>query len=555
MVKPRSYKKTLNKKKQSISTIHPYIELIQGEINILASEIETIDKIQKERELTSTEQAQKDIVTACLEKYQATLTKLNDSPMQSKLRSYNDITISKKNETQTLFILQFFYIVRLGQLGLFDLIEIESPKSMLDAITDICDQLIGASVYHATDPSPSTKSQKRKQVFDILKKLETNSEDIILGNITFKDIKNLIQHVWDNTLNEEQILEDGVIDESAAKGWAVIQFENMVQNEGVQDGNINDDAEGSQKNHNKEEVEPLEEEEIKKEEEATAIQPQQQQADELPDHESPVENEHLVKTQPAVDSDPPAENETSTSDEWNKKDINETSVKSKWDKKDSSKAPAVRKWDKKETGEISVANKWANTTDNRRSSKSTTRSNWKTNSKSYSENAAETWDAKENRGWDVIDNTVKGDAWDNAASNSDKNDKNWTNTSSPNDTNWTLPQPLGTADVQQVNTPPASPKFVDNLQQESSEPAYNAETSDNWRRRGIEDINNSRGRGPSYRGSFRGNRGGKFRGGSGAGGPGRGRGGGNGSRMNNRGRGRGRGRGADLDSEHHSNAS
>lgn len=103
---------------------------------------------------------------------------------------------------------------------------------------------------------------------------------------------------------------------------------------------------------------------------------------------------------------------------------------------------------------------------------------------------------------------------------------------------------------QQVNTPPASPKLV-NTKDQQQEP-YNSETNDNWRRRGIEDINNSRGRGSSYRGGHRSsNRGGKFRGGSSGGGRGRGVGG------SFRGRGRGRGRGADFDGEesHHSNPS
>lgn len=77
---------------------------------------------------------------------------------------------------------------------------------------------------------------------------------------------------------------------------------------------------------------------------------------------------------------------------------------------------------------------------------------------------------------------------------------------------------------------------------------YNSETNDNWRRRGIDDITNSRGRVSSYRGNYRGSRGGKFRGG-GTGIPGRGRGNSNNSRMNTRGRGRGRGRGTDLDAE------
>ncbi|CEP17584.1 hypothetical protein [Parasitella parasitica] len=526
MVKSRSSKKPLGKKKQNTSTVHPHIELIQGEINTFAEEIESFDSIQKERELTSAEQAQKDIAIACLEKYQSMLAKL--------------VSLIK------------------GQLGLFHLIEMESPKTMLDAITDICDQLIGASVYHATDPSPSIKSQKRKQVFDILKKLETSSEDVIMGNITFKDIKNLIQHVWDNTINEEQVLENAAIEETAVREWAVIQFENMVQNEASQDSNTNDSAKDLQQNHAKEKAEPFLEEEIMQREQETTATRTQQQADVHADHESPEENESPVKSQPSRVSEPAAENKTSAlnessredsneasaTSEWDKKDSNEVSAVSEWDKKDSSSAPAVGEWDRKQVGESSEVNEWTNTTGHRKFSKLTSKSNWKTGSRSYNEDAsAEKWDAKERRGWDIIDNTAKVDSWDNA------------DTSPQNDTNWTSPQPAETVDAQQVNTPPVSPKFVDNAQQNSNEPAYNSETSDNWRRRGIEDINNSRGRGSSYRGGYRGNRGSKFRGGSGTGGSGRGRGHSNGGRMSNRGRGRNRGRGTDLDNEHHSSAS
>jgi hypothetical protein len=350
--------------------------------------------------------------------------------MANKLRSFNDSALSKKNETQTLFLLQFFYIVRLGQLGLFDLINMESPKAMLNAVIDVCDQLIGASVYHATDPSPHVKTQKRKQVFDILKKLDTSSEDVIMENISYKDIKDLIQNIWDNTLKEDQVLENAVIDKAAAKEWAVIQFENMVQNEEAKETSAVDSGVMVQENNNKEEVvEQKEEQQPAKEEEKKApIIPQQQQEQQL---NEPVANEPSVDNEASIvdEWDKKDNNEAPINNEWNKTDNNEAPVANEWDKKDNNEAPVVSEWDKKEISETptvdgwdkkdvteaSVASKWENTTNSRKPYKTTTKSNWKANKKPFNEpKKTENWDTNKQRGWNVIDNTVKGDAWDNA---------------------------------------------------------------------------------------------------------------------------------------------
>ncbi|KAL9544028.1 hypothetical protein PS6_008964 [Mucor atramentarius] len=563
MVKSKNNRKSNNKKKPNTNTMHPHIELIQTEISALQEEIKRLDGIQEERELETAEQHEKDIVTACLEKYQATLAKLNDASMSSKLRSYQDAYNSKKNEAQILFLLQFFYIVRLGQLGLFDVIEMEAcPKAILRAVTDLCDQLIGASVYHATELSPITKTQKRKQVADILKKLETNSEDVILENISFKDIKDLIQHIWDNTVNEAQVLENTLADESAAKEWAVIQFENMVQN-GESTSEHNDEV-VEQRTVSEEKEQEVVVEDLKKE--APQQELEQQQPNESVDQEPLVENQ---PSPPAVDK---SNNEASTANEWDQKDNVQAPVVSEWDKKEASEGPVVDEWNKKDTHVEARANAWdkkekSNTratkewTD-RKSTRSSTKANWKSRSSRFSSEPKEpeNWDANENRGWNVIDNTVK-------ETTNDGTDKNWTSSPSPPPAteeeqqqptdNLTFtpdeqqqPAETNTLPSPQANTPPASPKSSDIKEQQES---FNSETNDNWRRRGIEEINNSRGRGSSYRGGYRSSsRGGKFRGGGSSGG-GRGRGVGGGYR----GRGRGRGRGTDLDNDeqHHSSPS
>lgn len=590
--------------------IHPHIELIQAEISVFTEEIEHLEAMQKERDLDIAEQHQKDIATACLEKYQATLAKLNDKNMVSKVNSYQDVYNRKKNEAQILFLLQFFYIVRLGQLGLFDVIEMEAPpKTMLNAITDVCDQLIGASVYHATEPSTTIKSQKRKQVADILKKLDTNSEDIILEDISYKDIKDLIQHVWDNTVNEAQVLENTLIKESAAKEWAVIQFENMVQS-----GEITPHI-GSE---HKDEVQQQSTPEAKTEEAQELVVPetkeevseqetdketlQQKAKQEAPQQEpEPHPSNQPTEQQPSTESRPsPAtdalsakdNHEASAVNEWDKKDVSDAPVVNDWSKTQTLELPVVDEWDKKDTIESSTAawdsnkdkldtlttnKEWTDASYSRKSARPFTKPNWKSNSRfSTKSKEPENWNANESRGWNnVIDNAVKADAWDNAdtSATDDGADKNWTSSPSPPPAatkdkqqqpsdNWTSAsdeqrqqqqKPAATdiqqqlqSQPQQVNTPPASPKLTDTKEQQQE--SYNSETNDNWRRRGIEDMNNSRGRGSSYRGGYRGsNRSGKFRGGGSSGG-GRGR--------IIRGRG-GRGRGSDFSGEeqHHSSPS
>lgn len=337
--------------------------------------------------------------------------------MTSKLRSYQGAYNTRKNEAQILFLLQFFYIVRLGQLGLFDVIGIEaSPKTMLNAITDVCDQLIGASVYHATDPSPTIKMQKRKQVADILKKLDTNSEDVILENVTFKDIKNLIQHIWDNTVSEAQVLENAVIDESAAKEWAVIQFENMVQN-----GEITPEVDSK---HN-DTVEQQSASESKAEEAQEAVVQETKEESTQQEPEPPSSNE-TAGQQPSVENQPSAaanelnakdSNKTFTVSEWDKTEDPETPAVDDWNSKDANVASSTSAWEKKKKLEKPATSKeWTDTSNHRKSSKPSTKPNWKSSNKYSAESKGpENWSVNESRGWNnVVDNPVKADAWDNA---------------------------------------------------------------------------------------------------------------------------------------------
>lgn len=136
--------------------------------------------------------------------------------MNSKVRSFQDFESRSRDEQQVLFLLQFFYFIRLGQLGLFDYVQCKAPAATLKAMTDVCDQLVGASVYCAMDP----KSRKRGQLFGTLKKLEVGSDDEICDKVTFKDLKELMQHVWSNTTFD--------IRDQAQSSYAVLPFDNIV---------------------------------------------------------------------------------------------------------------------------------------------------------------------------------------------------------------------------------------------------------------------------------------------------------------------------------------
>lgn len=186
----------------------------------------------KEEQLTEEERMKKQITEACLEKYQTTLknlvslllcnfintrifTQINqtDTEIKDKLRAYHENYIEKeikyKVENQTLALLQFLYIVRLAQFGLFSAIQVENASEKLFAVNDFCDQLIGASVYAAKDPSYKIRSQKRKFVFEALKKFELSSEDTVttINDVTFKQIKTLFDDIWNNTIDEKRALD------------------------------------------------------------------------------------------------------------------------------------------------------------------------------------------------------------------------------------------------------------------------------------------------------------------------------------------------------------
>ncbi|KAG2231361.1 hypothetical protein INT48_007486 [Thamnidium elegans] len=231
MTKSTSKTKTSKKyqKKRSNNTVHPYIECVQQEINGLQEELTLLESKQ---ELTTEEETQLAITRACLERYQGTLAKLTEQTMSSKVQQLNSITeneIRQREETQMFSFLQVLYLMRLGQLGLYNCIE-QAPS--LQSVGNLCDQIIGAAVYYAKDPSSQVKEQKRHKIRDLLKKLEHGSNDLIeeSDTTTFKQIKEFLQHIWDNTIECTEH-----VNNNNNQVYSVIQFEGMVPKQDLVD--------------------------------------------------------------------------------------------------------------------------------------------------------------------------------------------------------------------------------------------------------------------------------------------------------------------------------
>lgn len=138
--------------------------------------------------------------------------------MLSKLQQFNSIAeneIKQRDETQTMSFLQLLYLMRLGQLGLYQYIDQAPP---LDSIATLSDQIIGAAVHYAKHKS----LPKRQKALELLRKFDQASTEKIDPNLptTFKHIKDFLQHIWDNTTEPEHV--------HSNQNYPVIQFEGMI---------------------------------------------------------------------------------------------------------------------------------------------------------------------------------------------------------------------------------------------------------------------------------------------------------------------------------------
>ncbi|GAA5808688.1 hypothetical protein MFLAVUS_002082 [Mucor flavus] len=364
-MKAKSSKK--HPKKKSSNTVHPYIECVQKEINSLQEELTLLES---KPELTTDEETQLAITRACLERYQNTLVKLTEQTMTSKVQQLNSITeneIKQKEETRMFLFLQVLYLMRLGQLGLYDFIE-QAPS--LQSVSDLCDQIIGAAVYYAKDPSTQVKEQKRHQIRGLLRKLEYGSNDLIeeSNTTTFKQIKNFLQRIWDNTVEcTEHVNNNNQV-------YSVIQFEGMVPKQDLADNTRTPEATNS---------------------EELALEPV-------------IES----TSNPTIDSD--KLDTTSTTADACKNEAN-TTIKDTHSLESETNAPKDTTYCDNEPNAVNDDNKTDATKDTTSwdietldSSQQVTFDSWE----KESEPKGSTQQEADNNGWDSIDNQVKIDNWD-----------------------------------------------------------------------------------------------------------------------------------------------
>jgi hypothetical protein len=156
--------------------------------------------------------------------------------MANRSQNYYEAERKRKGEDQILSILQFFYIVRLGQQGLFSIIAQVAPLVNIDSLTNICDQLVGASLYAAKDPSMNNRSRHRNKLFDILHKLENGVDQPVYNgaNTTFKQVKHLVDHILENTKDEKSVMQHYSRlpkqddNEQASPTWIVMPYQSMM---------------------------------------------------------------------------------------------------------------------------------------------------------------------------------------------------------------------------------------------------------------------------------------------------------------------------------------
>ena len=158
--------------------------------------------------------------------------------MTSKLHSYTatlDAERQKKKDGQTLTLLHLLYLMRLGQLGLFPHME-QSKVVSVEILSDLCDQIIGAAVHHAKDHTSSSKFKHK--VFELMKNLDTGSEDYTneTETTTFKQIKEFLNHFWENTVKvdpNQSLLKEDI---------SVVQFESMMPKSEENQKTFNDNS-------------------------------------------------------------------------------------------------------------------------------------------------------------------------------------------------------------------------------------------------------------------------------------------------------------------------
>ncbi|KAI8875663.1 hypothetical protein K501DRAFT_289263 [Backusella circina FSU 941] len=232
-----NYNKKPRKKK-----VHPHNEYLQELIDTLKAELSEIKQLEiKQDALTQQEEdmiAKKSTKEAHLEQTMTIFDKLNETVMINRSLNYYETERKKKGEEQVLSILHFFYIVRLGQQGLFSIIAQVAPLVDIDSLTNICDQLVGTSLYAAKDPIFNNRPKHKAKLFDIIHKLENGLDEPVCkgADTTFKQVKDLVDHILKNTKDEKtviqhysKLLKHGN-NEQTSPTWIVMPYQSMMMN-------------------------------------------------------------------------------------------------------------------------------------------------------------------------------------------------------------------------------------------------------------------------------------------------------------------------------------
>lgn len=151
--------------------------------------------------------------------------------MANKVNVYTSVaatTALENRQRETISFLQLMYLMRLGQLGLYNCID-QAPS--LDIVANLCDQIIGAAVYYAKESSPHIKDKKRIKVHELLRKWDQASNDVIddtVDGTTFKQLRDFLQHIWDNSREIKNTSNYRHYQNNSEKTYAVLQFEGMI---------------------------------------------------------------------------------------------------------------------------------------------------------------------------------------------------------------------------------------------------------------------------------------------------------------------------------------
>lgn len=103
-------------------------------------------------------------------------------------------------------MLHFFYLVRLAQQGFFYLISGVYPTLEPQAITYLADKIIGTSIY-AGRSTWNDRAPHLKTVSILVQNLMNSKDEPVAEGFktTYKQIMDIIYHLMDQTLNEQQI--------------------------------------------------------------------------------------------------------------------------------------------------------------------------------------------------------------------------------------------------------------------------------------------------------------------------------------------------------------